>query len=39
MVGARKNTRRPVIRVIPDSDKGTSAKRNIFVYSNVAMEL
>ena len=35
IVGARKNTRRPGIRVIPDSDSGTSAKRNILVYSNV----
>ncbi len=39
MVGARKNTRRPAILVIPDSDNGTSAKRNILVYTNPALEL
>ena len=27
------------IRVIPDSDNGTSAKRNILVYTNPALEL
>jgi hypothetical protein len=39
MAGARKNTRRPAILVIPDSDNGTSAKRNILVYTNPALEL
>ena len=29
IVGARKYTRRPEIRVMPDNDKGTSAKRNM----------
>ncbi len=38
MLGARKKTRFPAILVIPDSDNGTSAKRNILGYNSASPE-